>query len=92
MLVYFSDTSAVTSPKGRVCDGERDHAQVWLEDHGLMIDGDDPSYDDSQADPAEVCAACRRPLWWARPPSEENGLPICAECDAARNFDVLESF
>lgn len=37
-----------------------------------------------------ACVACGRPLWWAGPPSEENGLPICAECDAARNFDVLD--
>jgi hypothetical protein len=37
-----------------------------------------------------VCAACGKPLSWAGPPTEENGLPICAECDAANNFDVDE--
>ena len=49
------------------------------EDAAIPAQTDDP-----------VCAACGRPLYWAGPPAEENGVPICAECDAANNFDVDE--
>jgi hypothetical protein len=52
-----------------------------------QTDADDPV---PTAGPGATCVACGRPLTWAGPPTEENGRPICAECDAANNFDVLE--
>ena len=41
-----------------------------------------------------VCATCGTPL--GNDPEDEvdgdAGLPICGECNRARNFDVLESY
>jgi hypothetical protein len=34
------------------------------------------------------CSACGRPLDGDPEESEEAGLPICAECERARNFDA----
>jgi hypothetical protein len=39
-----------------------------------------------------ACASCGRPLG-ADPdddPAGESGLPLCGECNGARNFDALE--
>lgn len=39
----------------------------------------------------EVCAVCGRDLWAdGLEPARDGDAWICEDCDAARNFDVLE--
>jgi hypothetical protein len=45
----------------------------------------------SDLDAPFICAACGRPLLGdpEDDPAGESGLPLCGECDRARNFDAL---
>jgi hypothetical protein len=38
----------------------------------------------------ETCAACGRDLWAFGTPAQDVDAWICADCDAARNLDVLD--
>ena len=38
---------------------------------------------------ADTCASCGRDLWAFGPPAQDGDAWICADCDAARNLDVL---
>jgi hypothetical protein len=38
----------------------------------------------------DTCAACGRDLWAFGPPAQDGDVWICADCDAARNLDVLD--
>ncbi len=56
-----------------------------------------PSSDDpfeksaTEADLAESCAMCGRPLGWdGQPPARDGDAWICGDCDAARNFEALD--
>jgi hypothetical protein len=66
---------------------------------GCVVTGEDPTHrcaacgadvilDD---DAPLLCAACGRPLLGdlEDDPAGESGLPLCGECDRARNFDAM---
>jgi len=42
--------------------------------------------------PEPACPQCGRPLFWAGDPGVDGDQAICAECDAAINFDSLEGY
>ncbi len=69
---------------------------------GCVVSGEDPTHhcaacDEDvilDADPPLECASCGRPLIddAEDDPVGESGLPLCGECNRARNFDAIEEF
>lgn len=60
-------------------------------DHAPMTLPTEPGDPTEPADAPETCAICGRELWSdGLPPARDGDAWICGDCDAARNFAVLD--
>lgn len=57
----------------------------------LPTDPGDPTDQPDAFEAVETCAICGRELWSdGLPPARDGDAWICGDCDAARNFAVLD--